>query len=318
VLVEPPAGWPRLAEAAWTLSRGGGGRLGVYVVLGLASAMAAATARAFAWEYALGVVLAAASITGLLRRVVLPAFSFNSSDAGAIGLGLGVALAAMWSGLRLRGTPRDTGGGFGDLLSIVDPQATGRAVMVLVAIPVTASLALTRVNQFDWANILQSLVALVEATLILGVMLARQRRHDRGGWSLTAALAPPVVALTLLLLLPSATARLATATADPRVDAKAVIDRLPFIDALASFAAERLVEQPQFDVAFYGELLATETRQPVLDPEEPAATPKPTKTPKPATPKPATPEPPEDTPEPDTPEPDTPEPEVTQVPTDPP
>jgi hypothetical protein len=272
LLVEPPRGWPSMADAAWTLTLDVGVLLGVYVVLSLASAMAAATARAVAWEYALGVVIGAAAITELGRRVVLPAFSFSSGDAGAIALALGVALAAMWSGLRLRGARRDAGGGFADLLSIVDPQPPARAVIVLGAILLTASLTLTRVNQFDWANLLQSLVALVEATLILGVMLARQRRDDRGEWSLTAALAPPVIALALLLLLPSATARLATATTDPRVHAKAVIDRLPFIDALASFAAERLVAQPQFDVAFYQELLASETRQPVLDPAAPAAT----------------------------------------------
>jgi len=259
-------------DAVWTFVLDVGALLGVYVVFSLASAIASATTRAFAWEYALGTVIIAASIAELFRRIVLPAFSFTSGDAGAIAAALGVTLALMWSGLRLRGTPCRAGGGFASLLSIADPHATPGRVLMLSGTSAAAALALSFVHQIDWAGILQSLIVLVEATLIFGLVLARQRGKDDGRWSLAVALTPPIAALALLLLLPVATTRLAAVTTDSRLDAAAVIERLPAIDGLASFTADRLIEQPRFDLAFYRELLAAETRQPALDPAVPSAT----------------------------------------------
>lgn len=245
--------------------------LGVYVVLSLASTIAATTARPFAWEYALGVAITAGAIAELFRRVVLPAFSFTNGDAAAIGITLGAALALMWSGLRMRAAPGNAGA-FACLLSIADAEPGRRWASTLLSISVAAALAVSFVGQIDWANVLQSGISLVEAALILGLVLARQRRDDRDGWSLTAAVAPPLAALAILLLLPVATTSLAAAINDPRTDTRAVIDRLPSIDALASFAAERVIEQPRFDVEFYRELLASETRQPARDPNVPLAT----------------------------------------------
>ena len=258
-------------DALWTLVLDIGALLGVYVVLSLASSIASTTTRPFAWEYALGVAITAVAIAELFRRIVLPAFSFTSSDAAAIGITLGAALAVMWSGFRRRAAPGN-GGAFAALFSIADPQPANRWALTAIAVSGAAALALSVVNPIDWANVLQSGVTLIEAALIFGLVLARQRRDEHHEWSLTAALAPPTVALAILLLLPAVTMRLAAATNDPRMDARAVIDRLPFSDALASFAAERVIEQPRFDVEFFRELLASETRQPAQDPSVPEAT----------------------------------------------
>jgi hypothetical protein len=258
-------------DAVWTLILDVAALLGIYVVLSLASTIAATTARPFACEYALGVVMTAGAIAELFRRVVLPAFSFSHGDAAAIGITLGAALALMWSGLRMQAAPRNAGA-FACLFSIADAASTRRWAAALIAISVSAALLVSFAGQIDWANLLQSGISLVEAALILGLMLGRRGRDDRHGWSLTAALAPPLAALAILWLLPVTTMRLAAAASDPRMDARAVIDRLSFIDAFASFAAERVIEQPRFDVEFYRELLASETRQPAQDPDVPPAT----------------------------------------------
>lgn len=258
-------------DVVWTLVLDVGALLGVYVLLSLASTIAATTARPWAWEYALGVAITAGAIAELFRRIVLPAFSFTSGDAAAIGITLGIALAVMWSGFRLRAAP-GAGSGFTCLFSIAEPQPAIRWVLTLIAISVFAALALFVVNPIDWAHVLQSAVTLIESTLVFGLVLARQRRDGHDRWSLTAALAPPLAGLAILLLLPAATMKLAAATNDPRMDARAVIDRLPFIDALASFTAERVIEQPRFDVEFFRELMASEAQQPAQDPHVPAAT----------------------------------------------
>ena len=261
---------PLVMREAWSLVLHLATFAGAYAVLSLISAIAGARANPFAWEYGLTLVLLAGAAAEFLRRLVLPAFSFSQAEAGLIAVPFGLTLALLWSSLRIR---RVAGAAAGEgALAVLLPSAGPRRMLGglwVTVIAVLAALALGAVVRIDWAFILQSLMAAVEALLVFAIVRGWSPYQTDQSWSLPRLLAPALIALVALQVLPHAAVRLMAASGDARVATPAVIDQLHAVNALAAAAADRLVEQPVFDPSFYREVLSTETRQSAHDPAPP-------------------------------------------------
>ncbi len=259
------AGTVWLVTAAWTLVLDLALALAVYAVLVLVGLLAAGSRRRFVTEYVLAVAVIAVAIAEMGRQIILPSFAFTPADAAQISIAFGIVMTLMWSGLRVRVPPAAGDTPLRYLLSPAGSRAG--AVMWLAAIVVAARVATVAIAQIDWALILQTVIALTEATLIFGVVLELLPLPRPRAWSLWRILAPPFVALAVLYALPIVSIRAAAAAEDPRLEPSAVLDRVPAQDALAHFAATQLIEQDGFDVGFYQEVIATERRQSTIDPQ---------------------------------------------------
>ncbi len=133
-------------------------------------------------------------------------------------------------------------------------------------------MVIARIERLDWAYILHSFVAIAEATMVFGVFITLWSRADTGRWSPVLAVMPPLAAVTLLYALPYASTAWANGAGDAQLEPRVAIDRLAPADPLASLAGDRLIEQPSFDIGYYREVLASETRQSTMDPAVPAET----------------------------------------------
>jgi hypothetical protein len=256
---------PWLMTAAWAFVLDMTLAIAAYTILTLVGAVAALSRRPFITEYALSVALIAIGIAEAGRRIILPAFAFSAADAAAIASAFGVTIAMMWSGLRVRVSPAQTDTPLRFLLSPVPTRAVGMVALVVVL--VAARLATAAIVQVDWASILQTTIALVEATLIFGIfleVLPPVAHREPSAWRLMLA---PVAAIAALSALPLLSASLSRATNNPLLDAAAVLDRLPSNDPLAHFAATQWIEQEGFDLQFYQDVMATERRQSTVDPQ---------------------------------------------------
>lgn len=260
-----------LAGTSWALALDLALLAVVTAVLMPVLAAAAGRAQALAIELWLLTLLAAAGITELWRRIILPSFSFEPGDALLVATGLGITLAVTWSGLAVRRPPHA-----GDtalvLLTSVTRGRRGAGVLVAVAVPLAAAFAVNQVEQIDWAYILHSVIALTEGVLVFGIVLGLLTRDGEASWSPALVGAPALAALVVLHTLPSASGALATATGQPAWEPRVVIDRLAATDPLASFAAARFITRPPFDVGYFREVLATESRPSTVDPAVPART----------------------------------------------
>lgn len=265
------SGLAQASTAVWALAIDIGAFLVVYAVLSFAAAVAATRRRAFASEFCLTVTMAGMAITELWRRIVLPSFAFTAVDAAVISVAFGATIALMWSGLRARRPVRDKASAIEHLTSASGANPIAAAV-VLVITTLVAATVIARIEQLDWAYILHSFVAIVEATIVFGVFIALWSRADTGTWSPALAVAPPLAIVTALYALPYASTALANASGNAEFEPRVAIDRLAPADPLASLAADRLIEQPSFDIGYYREVLASESRQSTLDPAVPADT----------------------------------------------
>lgn len=262
---------PLAMRETWSLALHLAAFAGLYTALSLATAIAALSARAYAWEYALTLLLLASGTAEFLRRLVFPAFSFAGADAAVIAIPFGVALALWWSSLRIRREPGATGMDSAlAFLSLGRGTSRGPAWFSLAVILVLSSFAYGVIAQIDWAFILHAFVATTEALLVFSIVLRRSPFQGDRSWSLPRLIAPSLAAVTALYLLPLAATQLVAATGDARLATPAVIDQLHTINAFAGAAADRLLEQPLFDATFYRDVLNSETRQSAVDPAPPA------------------------------------------------
>ncbi len=265
------SGLAQVSTAVWALAIDIGAFLVVYAVLSVAAAVAATRRRAFAWEFYLTVAIVALGITELWRQIVLPAFAITAADAATISLALGATIALMWSGLAARRPVRNNATGIGHLTSLSGAHPVAAAV-VLLTTTLAAATFIARIEQLDWAHVLHSFIAIAEATVVFGVFLAYWSRGETSRWSPALAVVPPLAAVTLLYALPYAATAWANAAGNAQLEPRVAIDRLAPADPLASLAADRLIEQPAFDLGYYREVLATESRQSTVDPAVPAET----------------------------------------------
>jgi hypothetical protein len=265
------SGLAQVSTGVWALAIDLSAFLVVYAVLSLVAAVAATRTRAFAWEFCLTVALAALGVTELWRRIVLPSFAFTAADAAVISITFGATIALMWSGLAVRRPVRDEATAIGHLTSALGANPIAAAVVLLITALIAATV-ITRIEPLDWAYILHSFVAIVEATIVFGVFMAQWSRANTGTWSSALAVAPPLAAVAVLYALPHAATAWANNSGNAQFAPSVAIDRLAPADALASLAANRLLAQPSFDIGYYRDVLATESRQSTLDPAVPADT----------------------------------------------
>ena len=265
------SGLAQVSTVVWALVIDISAFLIVYAVLSFVAAVAATRKRAFACEFYLTVAMAAVGITELWRRIVLPSFAFAADDAASISIGFGATVALMWSGLAARRPVRDDATAIGHLTSVSGANPFAAAVTLIITTVIAATL-IARVEHLDWAYILHSFVAIGEATMVFGVFMALWSRAGTGTWSAALAIAPPLAAVAVLYALPYAATAWAKNSANAQLEPRVAIDRLAPADPLASLAADRLLEQPSFDVGYYREVLASESRQSTLDPAVPAET----------------------------------------------
>lgn len=248
---------PWLTATVWALALDLATFMVVYVMFSLATAAAASRRASRAWEHGLTVVLAAIGICELLRRIVLPALSFDSRDGVTVSVVAGVSLAAMWSGLALRrpslsGDPDVTGM---ELLLVPHVRRVAPAIVALLVLPLVAFTGLARVERLDWDFVIQKVLIVCEWTLAFGLLLRVSARVQERPWSAWALFVPPLVALASLHTIPRATAALGIAMNDARLDPDVVLDRYAAADLSFRLTAGGLVEQTGLDADYYRSLL---------------------------------------------------------------
>ena len=259
----------RFVTAIWALVLDLALMVGAALVLVALASLAAMTRRRFVTEYLFAIAAIALALTELGRHIILPAFAFSSGDAAAIAVAFAVTMAMMWSGLRVRSAPRSTDTPLRYLLSPAGGERIS-TIIWLAAVTLLARTATAAIAQIDWALILQTVIALVEAALIFGVFLEIFRNKETRAWPIRVV-ALPLAVLAALYGLPHFSSRAAAAANDLRLDAAAVLDRLPAHDALAGFSATQLIGQTGFDISFYQDVIATEGRQSSVDPQPDAS-----------------------------------------------
>ena len=267
-------GWAaRMATVAWALALDVGGALAVFVVASLAVSIAATRRRAFELEYALAVALVAVAITEFVRRFVLPALAFGDVDAAAGAIPLGVVMALMWSGWRVRQRRRDRPAD--TALALLSGGCDGRSVrsLLLVAVvPAVAAIAFRLVEQVDWALIMNRLIAMIEAAVIFAFFLGRFRDRQDDSWSNRRLVAAPLATLLVLAALPYATRAVVALTGNPNLETELALERLPTTDPLGAAIARLWIEQQPPNMDYHRAMTASNTTQSSLRPAVPATT----------------------------------------------
>ena len=263
-------GIPPIIVGGWSIVLDLGAALVVYVALQAASVLAAGRARAGAWEYFVTLAFVAIGFEEFMRALFLPTLGFSAIDAAMIAVPFGITLALVWSGLRLRSAARDAGDGLFLLLAIPIARPA-LAIALIVATTVAAAIAIVQADYFNWAFIPQQLIALIEATIVLGLVLPLARRWTRDRpWSLVALAAPPAIAvLSLHALTPATTAAAARLSGNP-FDPQAVLDQSMAADPLTRLSASVLIEREPFDLNFYRRLHDGDAAPWTLSPAVPA------------------------------------------------
>lgn len=222
--------WP--VAAAWSFALDLTAYAILFVLLSLTIAVARTRRRPGAWEFGIGAALIAVGVTEFFRRLVLPSLAFNAADAARIAVAIGVTLAAMWAGFRLRRASSAHGASV-DLALLVAPAVESRILVsiLLIALPPAALTLVGRFEPVDWDFLLQKSVTLLEGLMVFGLAL-RLQSPDRRALPPAWIVVLPVVAVGLVVAIPtiarsSEVVRDRYAVSDPafRVTADALIDR---------------------------------------------------------------------------------------------
>lgn len=261
----------RLATVSWALVLDVAAALAVFVVASLAVSIAATRRRAFDWEYAFAVALAAVAIAEFVRRFVLPSLAFGDVEAAVSAIPFGVVMALMWSGWRVRQRRRDRPADTAlALLSAVFDGRSMRSLLLAAVVPAGAAIAFRLVEQVDWALIMNRLITITEAALIFGFFLGRFRDRQDDSWSNRRLVAAPLAALLALAALPYATTALIALTGNPNLESELAIERLPTTDPLGAAIARLWIEQQPPNMDYYYAMTASNTTQSSQRPAVPA------------------------------------------------
>jgi hypothetical protein len=267
-------GWAgRMATMSWALVLDVAAGMAVFVVASLALSIAATRRRAFDWEYAFAVTLAAVAITEFVRRFVLPSLAFGEVEAAVGAIPFGVVMALMWSGWRIRQRRRDRPADTATaLLSALFDGRSMRSLLLVAVVPAAAAVSFRLVEQVDWALIMNRLIAMIEAALIFGFFLGRFRDRQDDAWSNRRLVAAPLAALLALAALPYASRALVAATRKAHLDAELALERLPATDPLGAVVARLWLEQQAPDMDYYRAMTASTATQSALRPAVPDTT----------------------------------------------
>jgi hypothetical protein len=205
-------------------------------------------------EYGLVVLLVALAIGEFFRRIVLPPLAFTDVDRAIVALPFGVAIAAMWSGLRVSGRARMQDGAFA-LFATTTARPAKRIALIVVTLAAAIYLT-TQIERLDWAFILRQTIAVGEAFTVFALILPLAARGSRSDWRMARLVAPPLAVLAALHA-----ARLAPPPADSlrsALDPQAAVERAIAMDPLARVASSAFVSRQPVDSAFFRTLLDNE------------------------------------------------------------
>jgi hypothetical protein len=221
----------------------------VLVSIGLA---ASRTARPAVWEYALTVIVGAASIAEFLRRIILPTVVLGGGPAAAFAIGAGATLAVTWAGLALvRSSTRQPAGR--SALDVLLSWTSRRwlAGLGLAALPFASAASLTAFERLDWEFVIQRTIVVGESIaaggLLLGLSAGWRPRTPRGLpilWSAAASLA-------LLIGWPRAAPMVAAWSGDPSIARPPMLQQFAAAEASFALMSTALVRWPGTDPGYY-------------------------------------------------------------------
>lgn len=223
-----------------------------YLAFAFASTVAQRGSRRI--EYGLVVVLVALAIGEFVRQIVLPPLAFTDADRAMVALPFGVAIAAMWSGLRVSGTAQPQYGAFALFASSIAKVPMQVALIVLTLI--AARYATIQIERIDWAFIMRQTIAVCEAIAVFALILPLAARGSRAGWTMRKLVAPPLVVLAVLHLAPlAAVPAHAFRTA---LEPQAAVERAIAMDPLAKVGSSTFVSRQPVDSGFFRTMLDDE------------------------------------------------------------
>jgi hypothetical protein len=237
--------------SVWALLIDIAAMLFVYAALGAAAALGSGRRHGAAWEHIATLALLAFGAEELIRRIVLPGLGFAASDGALLAVPFGITIAATWSGLRVAcsSTPRVDG-----VRSLLAMRVRHHAVAIaLLAVTVAAAtIGINQVEEIDWAYIGEQLIAVLETIVALGLILPMALRWTSNtGWSATACIGPPLLAIAALYAMVPATPAIAGRAGEQSSDPQDAIDRASVLDPLARVGSAGIVTREPLDVSFY-------------------------------------------------------------------
>jgi hypothetical protein len=226
----------------------------LYAVLSLAAVAAGGTGAPRRWEHGFAVAVMATGVAEVLRRIVLPAVSFDARVAIPVSVVAGSVLALLWSGVALRRT-----GSGGTALEQLLAPAAGRiapAIAALVLLPFLMGAALHAAAALDWNGVMQKLLIVFEGVAVFAVLLRVCAAVRERAWSVRLLALPPLVVLLALYATPRGAVLTPAASGGP-LQAEAVLDRFAAADMSIRLQAAAYVEQAGADPDYYRYLQQT-------------------------------------------------------------
>jgi hypothetical protein len=244
---------PWIVTGAWALALDVTAAMFVYVCLSLIAGIASSRAGARSCEYGLTVAFLAAGLSALVRLIVLPALSLDSSDATPVAVVAGITLAALWSGLAMRRPQRADERHLAGVELLLTPRRGGPWVCIgaLVVLAVVVRSVLSEVERLDWDSIIQSVVIIGEWTLAFGLLLRLSTGLSEAKWSGRLLILPPLLALAWLYAIPHVAVALSSSTGDARLEPHVAQDRYAAVDPSFRLAASLLLEQTDSESDYY-------------------------------------------------------------------
>lgn len=236
--------------AAWTLTLTSALFAIIAAVFGAITGIARRTRTPRRCEYALVVLLAAAGISELFRRIVFPTLSLGAAESASVAALLGLSVSATWSGfvVRRRVPPSRAATASELFLTPVWDKRTARAA--LVALLIVSFFALHLMERRDWDTVVQRLIMAAEWAAAFGLMLRTTDDGRAGQRPASAMVAAAVVTLAALLGLPRAASTLAAWTGNPALEPSVALGRYATIEGAFRLVGDSLIARQGFDSGY--------------------------------------------------------------------
>jgi len=241
-----------VVTSLWTATLTATVWLMVLIVLWLIEAIAERTSSPRKTEYAILVLVLAAGLTELLRRLVLPTLAVDSSASAAVALAASVSVAATWSGLAMRraaALPARVGPPLDQLFAPTSRRSA--ALVALALLPLVSFAVIRSLERLDWNFVLQRLVVVGEWTLAFGLVLGVTGRVRPRRWSPGAMLLLTAATLGMVWMVPRAALALARSTGDHRLEPTLALDRDAAAELSFKLLSSVVVKWPGFDPDYY-------------------------------------------------------------------